>query len=138
LSTEVANNAALQSSIDSLQLTLDTLQSQYDALNVEKQSIQTESAQLVTTLNIRISSLENERTSLLDQRDSLETTVLGLESQNQQLADDFELLSSCNEALDTIKMTFEDGHGEYQKQPVGGNCVRSTDAGLESENRSLL
>jgi len=33
-----------------------------------------------------------------------------------------------------MRATFENGHGEYEAQPLNGYCVRSTDGSYEDEN----
>jgi hypothetical protein len=45
----------------------------------------------------------------------------------QDTVDNFTMLNNCNQALDLIRNTFAQGHGQYIKQDNPGFCVRTTD-----------
>jgi hypothetical protein len=47
-------------------------------------------------------------------------------------------MQNCSQALDYIRGTFNDGHGEYTKQETPGFCVRSTDNEYDSDNLTRM
>lgn len=56
----------------------------------------------------------------------------------QDTVDNFTMLNNCNQALDQIRSTFEEGHGQYIKQDNPGYCVRTTDNEYDFANLSTM
>jgi hypothetical protein len=79
-------------------------------------------------LQIQITTITNQTTEIIN---NLTSQVSTLEAERDQL-------ESCTQSLNTIRSTFENGHGEYELQPTQGYCVRSSDNDYDTDLSNVM